>query len=108
MRGARAIGVPGCPDFACWTASIASVRIVSMHRASICSDEGSGFGFAAVDGCAMGLDRQAVPVFGDTRGTVFGDTHKQRTVRDESCFQPGVANRPMNRPYPAITVPACR
>src|ERR1044071_2783861 len=26
--GASAIGVPGCPDLACWTASIERVRIV--------------------------------------------------------------------------------
>src|SRR5580704_1451469 len=29
-RGASAIGVPGCPDLACWTASIERVRIVLM------------------------------------------------------------------------------
>src|SRR6516162_6069328 len=27
MSGASAIGVPGCPEFACWTASIDSVRM---------------------------------------------------------------------------------
>jgi hypothetical protein len=32
--GARAIGVPGCPELAAWTASIDSVRIVLMHVAS--------------------------------------------------------------------------
>src|SRR5439155_22206940 len=29
--GASAIGVPGWPEFAAWTASMASVRIVLMH-----------------------------------------------------------------------------
>src|SRR5579871_2388213 len=29
--GARAIGVPGCPELAAWTASIDNVRIVLMH-----------------------------------------------------------------------------
>src|SRR3954452_6737146 len=29
-----AIGVPGCPELACWTASIASVRMVLMLRVS--------------------------------------------------------------------------
>src|SRR5437868_5907774 len=32
--GASAIAVPGCPAFACWTASIASVRIVSIESCS--------------------------------------------------------------------------
>src|SRR5258705_5654334 len=32
--GAIAIGVPGCPEFACCTASIASVRIVFTQRVS--------------------------------------------------------------------------
>src|SRR5581483_11473712 len=32
--GARAIGVPGCPEWASWTASIDNVRIVLMHVAS--------------------------------------------------------------------------
>src|SRR5215469_16017987 len=32
--GARAIGVPGCPELAAWTASIDNVRIVLMHVAS--------------------------------------------------------------------------
>src|SRR5262245_5014512 len=35
--GASAIGVPGCPDFACWTASIDSVRMVLMDSCSNCS-----------------------------------------------------------------------
>src|SRR5215471_5256826 len=30
-KGARAIGVPGCPDLACCTASIESVRMVLMQ-----------------------------------------------------------------------------
>src|SRR5438445_6427861 len=30
-----AIGVPGWPEFACWTASMASVRMVSMHSRSV-------------------------------------------------------------------------
>src|SRR6266481_7968971 len=29
------MGVPGCPDLACWTASIESVRIVLTHNRSI-------------------------------------------------------------------------
>ena len=32
--GAIPIGVPGCPEFAAWTASMQSVRIVVMHRSS--------------------------------------------------------------------------
>jgi hypothetical protein len=32
--GARAIGVPGCPESAFCTASIESVRIVLMHSSS--------------------------------------------------------------------------
>src|SRR5262245_50615986 len=32
--GAMAIGVPGCPELACWTASIASVRMVLILRVS--------------------------------------------------------------------------
>src|SRR2546425_4017960 len=32
--GAIAMGVPGCPEFACCTASIASVRIVFTQRVS--------------------------------------------------------------------------
>ena len=27
-QGASAMGVPGCPELACWTASIESVRMV--------------------------------------------------------------------------------
>src|SRR6267378_5634922 len=39
--GASAIGVPGCPDLACCTASMESVRIVLMHSWSIpISDSG--------------------------------------------------------------------
>jgi len=34
--GAMAIGVPGCPEFACWTASIDKVRMVLMLRVSRC------------------------------------------------------------------------
>jgi hypothetical protein len=30
--GASAIAVPGWPEFACWTASIARARIVSIDR----------------------------------------------------------------------------
>src|SRR5437764_4253628 len=30
------MGVPGCPEFACCTASMESVRMVLMHRPSIC------------------------------------------------------------------------
>src|ERR1700720_3581606 len=30
------MGAPGCPEFACCTASIARVRIVLMHSASSC------------------------------------------------------------------------
>ena len=33
--GAAPSGIPGCPEFAFWTASIESVRIVLMHRSSI-------------------------------------------------------------------------
>jgi hypothetical protein len=33
--GAIAIGIPGWPEFAAWTASMASVRIVSMLRRSM-------------------------------------------------------------------------
>src|SRR5215813_14311797 len=33
--GASAIGVPGCPDLACCTASIERVRMVLMHSWSI-------------------------------------------------------------------------
>ena len=32
--GARAIGVPGWPEFAFWTASMASVRMVVIDRSS--------------------------------------------------------------------------
>src|SRR4029077_13679367 len=38
ISGASAMGVPGCPDFACWTASIERVRIVliaSWSRSSL-------------------------------------------------------------------------
>src|SRR5206468_10597793 len=35
--GASAIGVPGCPDFACWTASIERVRIVLIATCIIFS-----------------------------------------------------------------------
>src|SRR6516225_3303082 len=35
MTGASAIGVPGWPELACWTASIDSVRIVLTHSWSI-------------------------------------------------------------------------
>src|SRR5467141_2985525 len=35
--GASAIGVPGCPDFACCTASIDRVRIVLIDSWSSCS-----------------------------------------------------------------------
>src|SRR6266481_556452 len=35
--GASAIGVPGCPDFACCTASIERVRIVLIDSWSSCS-----------------------------------------------------------------------
>src|SRR3954451_3594063 len=34
VTGARAIGVPGWPEFAFWTASIESVRIVSIESFS--------------------------------------------------------------------------
>ncbi len=34
MTGASAIGVPGWPEFAFWTASIESVRIVLTHSSS--------------------------------------------------------------------------
>src|SRR5215469_9413460 len=33
-RGARAMGVPGWPDFAAWTASMDKVRMVLMHNSS--------------------------------------------------------------------------
>src|SRR5262249_9182400 len=35
--GASAIGVPGCPDLACWTASIERVRMVVIPICVICS-----------------------------------------------------------------------
>src|SRR5262245_3982720 len=35
--GASAIGVPGCPDLACWTASIERVRMVLIANCVICS-----------------------------------------------------------------------
>src|SRR5215471_20437461 len=35
--GASAIGVPGCPDFACCTASIERVRMVLIANCVICS-----------------------------------------------------------------------
>src|SRR5262249_22969353 len=35
--GASAIGVPGCPDFACWTASIERVRMVLIANGTIFS-----------------------------------------------------------------------
>src|SRR5215469_229158 len=34
--GANPMGAPGCPEFACWTASMASVRMVLMHSVSSC------------------------------------------------------------------------
>ena len=34
VTGAIPIGVPGCPEFADWMASMHSVRIVEMHRPS--------------------------------------------------------------------------
>ena len=34
MIGASAIGVPGWPEFACWTASMERVRIVFTHSSS--------------------------------------------------------------------------
>src|SRR5581483_4536211 len=36
--GASAIGVPGCPELACWTASMASVRMVLIESCSIEED----------------------------------------------------------------------
>jgi len=59
MRGASAIGVPGCPEFAFWTASIAKVRMVLMHSSSIVS-EAPSFGFEEVFEGAMGLNRVAI------------------------------------------------
>src|SRR5215472_15127998 len=35
--GASAMGVPGCPDLGCWTASIESVRMVLIDSWSNCS-----------------------------------------------------------------------
>src|SRR5262249_30029339 len=35
--GASAIGVPGCPDFACWTASIDNVRMQLIDNWSNCA-----------------------------------------------------------------------
>src|SRR5262245_40960303 len=35
--GAMLIGVPGCPDLACWTASIERVRMVLIANCLICS-----------------------------------------------------------------------
>src|SRR5215471_3824241 len=35
--GASAIGVPGCPDFACWTASIDRVRMQLIDNSSNCA-----------------------------------------------------------------------
>src|SRR5215813_13757740 len=37
MSGASAIGVPGCPDLACWTASIDSVRMQLIDNWSNCA-----------------------------------------------------------------------
>src|ERR1044071_10087226 len=41
--GASAIGVPGCPDLACWTASIESVRIVLIANCTTCLSSGMDF-----------------------------------------------------------------
>src|SRR5262249_39032509 len=41
-RGASAIGVPGCPDFACWTASIDSVRMQLIDNWSNCASVSRG------------------------------------------------------------------
>ena len=45
MTGANAMGVPGCPDFACWTASIDKVRMVLMQSSSIEGSPGAAAGF---------------------------------------------------------------
>ena len=45
---------------------------------------------------------------GTPKGTVFGDTEKEHAPSNESCLQPGVANRPMHRPYPATLIQARR
>src|SRR5215471_20529301 len=41
-NGASAIGVPGCPDLACCTASMESVRIVLMHSSSMPISDATG------------------------------------------------------------------
>src|SRR5580698_4212273 len=43
MTGASAIGVPGCPEFAFSTASMESVRMVSIESLSRESDIASGW-----------------------------------------------------------------
>jgi hypothetical protein len=48
MTGARAIGVPGCPDSAFCTASIDKVRMVSMQSLSIEAVFGFNISSAAV------------------------------------------------------------
>jgi hypothetical protein len=40
--GAIAIGVPGWPEFACWTASMLNVRMVLIERESmVCMSKGN-------------------------------------------------------------------
>src|SRR5262249_43977767 len=53
--GASAIGVPGCPDLACWTASIARVRIVLIANCTIFSSvTGVSFRMALLAACFQG------------------------------------------------------
>src|SRR5215469_8611882 len=50
MTGAMPMGVPGWPEFACCTASMARVRIVLMHNWSVClAGVVIGIGLATID-----------------------------------------------------------
>ena len=51
--GAHPIGAPGCPEFAAWTVSIASVRIAVIAD---CSSRGSIGNPLHVDRCPLIVD----------------------------------------------------
>src|SRR5512133_784171 len=81
--GASESGAPGCPELAAWTASIASVRIVSMQRRSCCE-----YGFTASEAPpsgANGAPRVALRQLGEREHLVVacmtGGTELRQALR---------------------------
>src|SRR3954451_25271878 len=96
--GASAIGVPGWPEFAFWTASIDSVRIVSMLSLSrACLSVA-----ADVMSLPLGFDLSSIPLACGERMFLLSE----ETGADHTCVRPALRQRDL-QPFEAGRQRAC-